>query len=99
MIGDEFPAGASTFQINFFFRPNSTGRPRASETPEPFGPRKRGQSPAIPVRQSRQKLEARSLATIRKLTHEWLGHFISWRCLVKLPTASRFFSDSSTNDV
>src|SRR6185295_4021601 len=43
-IGEELPAGASLFQTRFFDGPNSTGKSLASETPDPFGPRNRGQS-------------------------------------------------------
>ena len=44
--GEECPGGNSVFQTTFLSGPNSTGRPFSSETPPPFGPRKRSHSPA-----------------------------------------------------
>src|SRR3989442_7933757 len=41
--GEECPAGTAVRHARFFIGPNSTGRARDSDTPEPFGPRKRGQ--------------------------------------------------------
>src|SRR5947207_3246079 len=37
------PDGTAVRHARFFMGPNSTGRSRDSDTPEPFGPRKRGQ--------------------------------------------------------
>ena len=42
-IGEEYPCGRSVFQITFRVGPNSAGSPVVSESPEPFGPRKRDQ--------------------------------------------------------
>src|SRR6266446_3077193 len=41
--GEECPDGTEVRHARFFIGPNSTGRSRDSDTPEPFGPRKRGQ--------------------------------------------------------
>lgn len=48
LMGDEQPAGALTFQIRLVFGPNSTGRPFASRTPAPVGPRNRLHSSLAP---------------------------------------------------
>src|SRR5438034_9262373 len=42
-MGEECPAGTAVRHVRFFLGPNSTGRSRDSDTPEPFGPRNRGQ--------------------------------------------------------
>src|SRR4029078_5966513 len=39
--GEEWPGGSGVFQRTFFSGPKLTGRPVASETPVPFGPRNR----------------------------------------------------------
>src|SRR6266511_4721697 len=36
--GEECPAGTAVRHVRFFIGPNSTGRSRDSDTPEPFGP-------------------------------------------------------------
>ena len=41
--GEEWPKGSPVFQMTFFVGPNSVGRRRLSETPDPLGPRKRDQ--------------------------------------------------------
>src|SRR5687767_391151 len=43
-IGDESPLGTTTFHFTFFSGPNSTGGFWFSATPDPLGPRKRGQA-------------------------------------------------------
>ena len=66
--GDECPAGTDVFQSKFLAGPNSTGRPVASDTPEPFGPRKRGQSSAPAARQPSaisSKTEGRRMGSLR----------------------------------
>jgi len=45
--GEECPGGTVAFQSTFFSGRNSTGKSLASETPDPLGPRKRGQSAEI----------------------------------------------------
>src|SRR5437899_11200989 len=45
-MGDEWPKGTAAFQTTFLAGPKSTGRPAEESTPEPFGPRNRGQSAA-----------------------------------------------------
>ena len=48
--GDECPGGSAVFHFTFLVGPNSTGTLVASETPRPFGPRKRVQfSAAVSV--------------------------------------------------
>jgi hypothetical protein len=42
--GEECPAGTLVFQTRFLRGPISTGRFVEADRPEPFGPRKRGQS-------------------------------------------------------
>src|SRR5262245_24884646 len=44
MIGEESPLGVETFHFKFLSGPNSTGGFAWSATPEPFGPRNRGQT-------------------------------------------------------
>src|SRR6187397_358161 len=39
--GEEWPGGSGVFQRTFFPGPKLTGRPVASDTPVPFGPRNR----------------------------------------------------------
>src|SRR4051794_28559381 len=39
--GEEWPGGSGVFQRTFFSGPKLTGRPVASDTPVPFGPRNR----------------------------------------------------------
>src|SRR5690242_6476003 len=45
-MGDECPLGVLAFQSTLWPRLNSEGSPRSGEMPDPFGPRKRGQSDA-----------------------------------------------------
>src|SRR6476661_2744162 len=45
ITGDECPGGSSVRQIRFLPDPNSAGTPALSETPVPFGPRKRSHCP------------------------------------------------------
>ena len=46
ITGEERPKGTSALQLSFLPGPNSTGKPVDADTPDPFGPRKRDQSPA-----------------------------------------------------
>src|SRR6266576_269057 len=80
--GEELPPGTFAFQSRFIFGPNSIGRPRASETPDPFGPRKPGQSEAtvttlgrnrqkeMPARFSHRPRALSSSACIGQLNHK-----------------------------
>src|SRR5688500_5914343 len=43
-MGDDMPAGTGTFHFRFFSGPNSVGGFWPSATPDPFGPRNRGQT-------------------------------------------------------
>jgi len=45
-MGDEWPSGSDVFQMRLELGPKDSGSPAVSAIPEPFGPRKRGQSPA-----------------------------------------------------
>src|SRR5438128_6413741 len=49
MIGEERLKGTAVFQRRFFAGPNSTGSPVVSDTPDPLGPRKRGQSSSAKI--------------------------------------------------
>ena len=51
MTGEECPGRTLTFQATFLSAPNSAGTFGSFEIPDPFGPRKRGQSSATIVDQ------------------------------------------------
>src|SRR5688572_12588282 len=51
-IGDETPPGAGTFHLTFCSGPNSVGGFWPSATPDPFGPRNRGQTSDFSVAHS-----------------------------------------------
>src|SRR4051794_19737027 len=64
-MGEERPLGAATFHFRFFSGPNSSGGFCPSATPEPSGPRKRGQTRGSPAtvtsEKKRRARQARSL--------------------------------------
>src|ERR1700722_16449669 len=65
-IGDECPGGSATRQRIFLSRPNSTGSPCASFTPDPLGPRNRSQSLAKLVTAVRQASKTCKLMLINR---------------------------------
>src|SRR5262245_58260608 len=69
-IGEEVPLGTSVRQARFLSLPNSTGRPRVLETPEPFGPRKRGQSSGRAPQAVRDR---RLMISNPPITQRWLS--------------------------
>src|SRR5260370_12291560 len=63
MSGEECGGGSSVGEMRFFRVPNSAGSPALSETPVPFGPRKRSHCPQAAI------LSSTARHTIRMLHH------------------------------
>src|SRR5262245_28269345 len=82
--GDEWPNGNSVFQITLVAGPNSPGKRRLADTPDPLGPRKRPHSPGSGPSAARVDESRNTAVKTRVIVRDHSS--VGWQPMVKVET-------------